>query len=58
MNHEGEYFLIARRDLEKFEHDGWTLVGQHHRPGYVGSHTDNVIVKRPAPPPPMPEAPR
>ncbi len=55
MNHEGEYYLIDRRDLERFKKDGWTLVGQHCRPGYVGSHLDNVIVKRPLPQKPAQE---
>ncbi|HQT96858.1 MAG TPA: hypothetical protein PK416_03130 [Thermodesulfobacteriota bacterium] len=54
MIHEGEYFLIARRDLERFERDGYTLVGQHCRPGYVGMHVDNVIVKRPLTTTPQP----
>ena len=58
MIHEGEYFLIARAHLEKFERDGWSLVGQHCRPGYVGEHLDNVIVKRPLPQKPTQEAPR
>jgi hypothetical protein len=57
MKNEGEYLLIARADLERAERDGYTLVGQHCRPGYVGSHADNVIVKRPLPSP-KPEAPR
>ena len=47
MTHEGEYILIAKGDLKRFENDGWSLVGQHCRPGYIGSHMDNVIVKRP-----------
>ena len=62
MNHEGEYFLIARRDLERMEKQGWTLVGFVRRIGYVGMHTDNVLVRRPTsklpkPNPPL-EAPR
>ena len=55
MIHEGEYFLIARRNLERFEKDGWTLVGQYYRPGYIGEHLDNVIVKRPLPQKPAQE---
>lgn len=46
MNHAGEYCMIDRRDLKRFEKDGWRLVGRHIRVGYVGMHSDNVIVKR------------
>jgi len=59
MNNEGEYHLIEAARLEEFEKQGWSLVGYVRRPGYVGVHTDNVLVKRPAPPPDPPlEAPR
>ncbi len=62
MNHEGEYHLVDRRDLERMEKQGWTLVGFVRRIGYVGMHTDNVLVRRPTsklpkPNPPL-EAPR
>jgi hypothetical protein len=57
MRHEGEYHLISGARLEEFEKQGWTLVGYVRRLGYVGVHHDNVLVKRPAPPPKL-EAPR
>lgn len=62
MTHEGEYHLIEAARLEEFEKQGWTLVGFVRRIGYVGMHTDNVLVRRPTSklPPPYPplEAPR
>jgi len=62
MNNEGEYHLIDRDRLEEFEKQGWTLVGYVRRPGYVGVHHDNVLIRRPTsklpkPDPPL-EAPR
>jgi hypothetical protein len=51
MKNEGEYHLIDGARLEEFEKQGWSLVGHVHRIGYVGSHPDNVLVHRSAPPP-------
>jgi len=57
MNHAGEYHLIGSARLEELEKQGWTLVGYVRRIGYAGVHIDNVLVHRPAPPPP-PSVPR